>query len=209
MLRRASETESRWGQHMRYVVIGFCVFAAACAGASPTGTDVLRRLAPNSRPDGSRLTTQAEGGSKLPFKGTYEGLETVDRRCRATTSRRDRQRHPSRSIHSDGRLDARGDGRISGPAHGRPPTAMNFPRVLQDAVLWRRPPSHLRKPTPLPAAPADLPTRPAPSQLCRPAVSRCLTTIPPRSTERLTWATDLIGPCVQTRRRGLPLRRVG
>ncbi len=27
----------------------------------------------------------------------------------------------------------------SGPAHGRPPTAMNFPRVLQDALLWCRP----------------------------------------------------------------------
>ena len=36
MLRRASETESCWGSSMRYVVIGFCVFAAACAGAAPT-----------------------------------------------------------------------------------------------------------------------------------------------------------------------------
>ena len=92
-----------------------------------------------------------------------------------------------------------------------PATAMKFPRVLRDALLWRRPPSHLRKPTPLQAAPADLPTRLAPSRLYKPAASRCLTTIPPRSTERLTWATDLIGPCVQMRRCGAsaPLRLDG
>jgi hypothetical protein len=57
---------------MRYVAIGFCVFAAACAGAAPTGpTSSLSQIA------GRGATTEAKGGSELPFKGTYEGLETV------------------------------------------------------------------------------------------------------------------------------------
>ena len=56
---------------MRYVVIGFCVFAAACTG-TPTGpTSSLSQIA------GAVATTEAKGGSELPFKGTYEGLETV------------------------------------------------------------------------------------------------------------------------------------
>ena len=98
-------------------------------------------------------------------------------------------------------------------SRSRPWTAANgdeFSTRLQETVFSCRLPPHLRKPTPLPAAPADLPTRLAPSRLYRPAASRCLTTIPPRSTERLTWATDLIGPCMQTRRRGAPapLRRL-
>jgi hypothetical protein len=71
-LRRASETESRLGHYMRYLVIGFCVFAGACAGASPAApassvSQIARGIA----------TTEATGGSELPFKGTYEGLETV------------------------------------------------------------------------------------------------------------------------------------
>jgi len=57
---------------MRYGVIGFCVFAAACAGAAPTGpTPSLSQIA------GGIATTEARGASELPFKGTYEGLETV------------------------------------------------------------------------------------------------------------------------------------
>jgi len=57
---------------MRYLVIGFCVFATACAGAAPTGpTPSLRQIG------GGVATTEARGGSELPFKGTYEGLETV------------------------------------------------------------------------------------------------------------------------------------
>ena len=57
---------------MRYVVIGFCVFAAACGGAAPTGpTSSLSQIG------GGVATTEAKGGSELPFKGTYEGLETV------------------------------------------------------------------------------------------------------------------------------------
>ena len=54
---------------MRYVVIGFCVFAAACA-AAPTGpTTSLSQIG------GGVATTAATGGSELPFKGTYEGEE--------------------------------------------------------------------------------------------------------------------------------------
>ena len=57
---------------MRYVLFGCCVFAAACSGASPTGpTSSSRQIA------GGVAATQATGGSELPFKGTYEGLETV------------------------------------------------------------------------------------------------------------------------------------
>jgi len=57
---------------MRYVVIGFCVFAAACAGPSPTApTSSASRIARGT------ATTEATGGSELPFKGAYEGLETV------------------------------------------------------------------------------------------------------------------------------------
>ena len=57
---------------MRYLVIGFCVFAGACAGASPTApTSAVSQIARGI------ATTEATGGSELPFKGTYEGLETV------------------------------------------------------------------------------------------------------------------------------------
>ena len=57
---------------MRYVVIGFCVFAAACSGAAPTApTSSLSQIG------GGVATTQAKGGTELPFKGTYEGLEKV------------------------------------------------------------------------------------------------------------------------------------
>jgi hypothetical protein len=57
---------------MRYVAIGFCVFAAPCAGAAPTGpTSSLSQIA------GGSATTEATGGSELPFKGKYEGLEKV------------------------------------------------------------------------------------------------------------------------------------
>jgi len=57
---------------MRSVAIGFCVFAAACAGPSPTApTSFVSQIARGI------ATTEATGGSELPFKGTYEGLETV------------------------------------------------------------------------------------------------------------------------------------
>ena len=62
---------------MRYVVIGFCVFAAACAGAPPTAPTSSATTSYSSQIGGGILTPQAKGGSELPFKGTYEGLETV------------------------------------------------------------------------------------------------------------------------------------
>ena len=62
---------------MRYVVIGFCVFAAACAGAPPTAPTSSATTSSLSQSGGGILTTEAKGGSELPFKGTYEGLETV------------------------------------------------------------------------------------------------------------------------------------
>jgi len=64
---------------MRYVVIGFCVFAAACSGASPTAPTLSAPTSSTTTFSSSqRVTTNSEGASELPFKGTYEGLETVD-----------------------------------------------------------------------------------------------------------------------------------
>ena len=62
---------------MRYVVIGFCVIAAACAGAPPTAPTSFTTTSSSSQIGGGSATTEAKGGSELPFKGTYEGLETV------------------------------------------------------------------------------------------------------------------------------------
>ena len=69
---------------MRYVVIGFCVFAAACTGAAPTAptssatTFSSTTSLPSQIARGGVTPEAARGGSELPFKGTYEGLETVD-----------------------------------------------------------------------------------------------------------------------------------
>lgn len=62
---------------MRYLVIGFCVFAAACADAPPTAPTSSAPTSHSSQIGGGTVTTDARGGSELPFKGTYEGLETV------------------------------------------------------------------------------------------------------------------------------------
>jgi hypothetical protein len=56
---------------MRYVVIGFCVVAAACAGTSPSAP-----TAPSSTVPGVAVT-EARGGSELPFRGTLQASETV------------------------------------------------------------------------------------------------------------------------------------
>ena len=57
---------------MRYIAISLCLVATACAGAAPTGpTSSLSQIGEGV------ATTEAKGGSELPFKGTYEGLETV------------------------------------------------------------------------------------------------------------------------------------
>ena len=65
---------------MRYVVIGFCVFAAACTGAAPTAPTSFATTSSASQIERGIVITEAKAakdGSELPFKGTYEGLETV------------------------------------------------------------------------------------------------------------------------------------
>ena len=55
---------------MRYVVIGFCVFAAACGNAAPTApTSSLSQT-------GGGIA-EARGGSALPFKGDLHATEAV------------------------------------------------------------------------------------------------------------------------------------
>ncbi len=56
---------------MRYVVLGFCVFAAACAGEGASAP-----TSPSSSIGGAALT-EAKNGSALPFKGTLEATETA------------------------------------------------------------------------------------------------------------------------------------
>ena len=63
---------------MRYVVIGFCVFAAACSSAAPTAPTSSAQTLASSQIGGGSVATESKEGSELPFKGTYEGLETVD-----------------------------------------------------------------------------------------------------------------------------------
>ena len=63
---------SERGLTMRYVVLGLCVFAAACAElpSAPTSPST-------SSTDGAAVT-QARGGSELPFQGTLQATETAD-----------------------------------------------------------------------------------------------------------------------------------
>ena len=68
---------------MRYVVIGFCLFAAACAGASstaPTSSATAFSATTSSSNQIGRgiATTEAEGGSDLPFKGDLRATEAVN-----------------------------------------------------------------------------------------------------------------------------------
>src|SRR4051812_32318955 len=65
---------------MRYVIVGFCIFAAACAGTSPSAPTSSGMTSFSSQIKRGIVITQVKGakdGSELPFKGTYEGLETV------------------------------------------------------------------------------------------------------------------------------------
>jgi hypothetical protein len=57
---------------MRYAVLGFCVFAAACAGEAPSVP-----TSPSSAIGGAAVT-EAKGGSELPFHGTLQATETED-----------------------------------------------------------------------------------------------------------------------------------
>ena len=56
---------------MRYVVIGLCVFAAACGSEVPGAP-----TSPSSAISGA-AATEARGGSSLPFKGTLQSTEHV------------------------------------------------------------------------------------------------------------------------------------
>jgi len=56
---------------MRYLVLGFCVVAAACGD-----TRFKSATAPSSTVSGA-ASANASGGSELPFRGTLEATETV------------------------------------------------------------------------------------------------------------------------------------
>ena len=57
---------------MRYAMVGFAIFAAACAGDAPTApTSPFSSL-------GEAAVTDARGGSDLPFRGTLEATETAN-----------------------------------------------------------------------------------------------------------------------------------
>jgi hypothetical protein len=56
---------------MRYLVLGFCVVAAACAD-----TPLSSSTAPSSTISGA-ASNDARGGSELPFKGSLRAIETV------------------------------------------------------------------------------------------------------------------------------------
>ena len=55
---------------MRYVVLGFCVVTAACAGTSPSAPTALSSTILGA------AVTEARGGSELPFRGTLQATET-------------------------------------------------------------------------------------------------------------------------------------
>ena len=55
---------------MRYLVLGVCVFATACAGEIPGSP-----TSPTSATVGSDQT-QARGGAQLPFHGSLQAVET-------------------------------------------------------------------------------------------------------------------------------------
>jgi hypothetical protein len=58
-------------RHLQHVVLGFCVVAAACAGEAPTAPTVA-----SSATSGAAVT-EAQGGSELPFRGTFQATETT------------------------------------------------------------------------------------------------------------------------------------
>jgi hypothetical protein len=60
------------GHHMRHVVIGFCFFATACAGAAPTApSSPLSQI-------GAVTVTEPNGTSELTLKGNLEATELVN-----------------------------------------------------------------------------------------------------------------------------------
>jgi hypothetical protein len=56
---------------MRYLVLGVCVFATACAGEIPGSP-----ASPTSATAGGSTQTEARDGSQLPFHGSLEAVET-------------------------------------------------------------------------------------------------------------------------------------
>jgi hypothetical protein len=58
---------------MRYVIVGLCVFAAACSGATPTAPTSVSALN-----EGGSARTEASNGSALPFKGDLQATEAVE-----------------------------------------------------------------------------------------------------------------------------------
>ena len=59
---------------MRYLLVGFCVFGAACSGATPTGPTSASAL----NGEAVALTAAAMAGSELPFKGDLQATEAVE-----------------------------------------------------------------------------------------------------------------------------------
>ena len=57
---------------MKYVILGFCVVAAACGSSAPGAPTPL---ATSSSAEGVR---EAKGGTDLPFRGTLEATETIE-----------------------------------------------------------------------------------------------------------------------------------
>jgi hypothetical protein len=57
---------------MRYIALGFCMFAAACASSAPTTPSTLNEIAEGV------AVSEARGGSALPLKGSLTGSEAVD-----------------------------------------------------------------------------------------------------------------------------------
>ena len=58
---------------MRYLLVGFSVFAAACSGATPTGPTSASAVN-----GGAVALTAAMAGSELPFKGNLHATEAVE-----------------------------------------------------------------------------------------------------------------------------------
>ena len=56
-------------RHLQHVVLSLCVLAAACAGEAPTAPTVA-----SSATSGAAVT-EAQGGSELPFRGTFQATE--------------------------------------------------------------------------------------------------------------------------------------
>jgi len=54
---------------MRYLVLGVCIFAAACAGGVPSSPTSLTGTAEGS------AQTQAQSGTELPFRGSLQAVE--------------------------------------------------------------------------------------------------------------------------------------